>query len=403
MRKKNFFAVLIISVSVVISSWLLSGAITSKDVNKALEPFYQSLSYIINAYYERDKIDLNRLMDSAIDGLVKGLGDDFSYYENPEGVEEKQIQMEGEYGGLGIEVTYDSEYKAVKVVAPMYGTPAWRAGLQAGDLIVSIDDQPVSEMTYMEAVRRLRGTPGSSVKIKVLRKGEPDLLTFEIVREVIQIIPVKYSFIETDRGRIGYLMITRFASKTYEEVRQALDEIFSKGVKGLMIDLRNNPGGYLNSVVDVAGLFLDNGVIVKTRNAYGIEEVFESKGNEYPNVPIVVLVNNGSASASEILTAALKENGIAKIVGKRTFGKGSVQTAFPLSNGGTLYLTTAHYLTPRGNDIHRVGIEPDVEVTEEVEVRRELTALDYTKRIVEVDMSEPFILTGLKVLLGMVK
>ncbi len=402
MKRKNLLAIVIVSVSVVISSWLLSAAITAKDVNKALEPFYQSLSYIINAYYERDKIDLNRLMDSAIDGLVKGLGDDFSYYENPEGVEEKQIEMEGEYGGLGIEVTYDNEYKAVKVVAPMYGTPAWKAGLQAGDLIVAIDDQPVSEMTYMEAVRKLRGKPGTTVTIKVLRKGETELLIFQIVREVIQIIPVKYSFIKTVEGSIGYLMITRFSAKTYEETNQALDELFSKGIKGLIIDLRNNPGGYFNSVIDVASLFIDKGIIVKTRNAYGVEEVYESTGNNYPNVPIVVLVNNGSASASEILTAALMENGIAKVVGKKTFGKGSVQTAFPLSNGGTLYLTTARYLTPKGNNIHRIGIEPHIHI-DVAEVRRELAAVDYTKRVVEVDMSDEYVVKGLEVLLEMMK
>ncbi|AEH50975.1 S41 family peptidase [Pseudothermotoga thermarum] len=402
MKKKNFLALVILSVAVVLSSWLLAGAITAKDVNRALEPFYQSLSYIINAYYEKDKIDLNKLIDSAIDGLVKGLGDDFSYYENPEGTEEKQIEMEGEYGGLGIEVTYDSEYKAVKVVAPMYGTPAWRAGLQSGDLIVEIDGQPVREMTYMQAVRKLRGTPGTSVKIKVIRQGEPEPLIFEIVREVIRIIPVKYAFVETSKGRVGYILITRFAAKTFDETKQALDELFSKGIKGLIIDLRDNPGGYLSSVIDVASLFVDKGIIVKTKNAFGIEEVYESTGNNYPNAPIVVLVNNGSASASEILTAALKENNIAKIVGRKTFGKGSVQTAFPLSNGGTLYLTTTHYLTPNGKDIHRIGIEPDVEVEQITEPRRP-TAVDYTKKTVEIDMNDPFIVKGLEVLLEMIK
>ncbi|MGE0033144.1 MAG: S41 family peptidase, partial [Pseudothermotoga sp.] len=195
--RKNVFVVVTVGVVVLLTVWLLSGAVTPKDVDKALTPFYQTLSYILNAYYERDSINLDKLIDSAIDGLVKGLGDDFSYYEGAEEVEEKQIEMEGEYGGLGIEVTYDSEYKAVKVIAPMYGTPAWRAGLKPGDRIVSIDDQPVSEMQYMEAVRKLRGQPGTKVKIKVLREGVQELLTFEIVREVILIIPVKHAYIVT--------------------------------------------------------------------------------------------------------------------------------------------------------------------------------------------------------------
>ncbi|WP_448522717.1 S41 family peptidase [Pseudothermotoga sp.] len=401
--RKNVFVVVAVGIVVLLTTWLLSGAVTPKDVDKALTPFYQTLSYILNAYYERDSINLNKLIDSAIDGLVKGLGDDFSYYEAAEEVEEKQIEMEGQYGGLGIEVTYDSEYKAVKVIAPMYGTPAWRAGLKPGDRIVSIDDQPVSEMQYMEAVRKLRGQPGTKVKIKVLREGIQELLTFEIVREVIQIIPVKYAYVETQKGRIGYIMITRFGAKTSQEMASALDEIFQKGVQGILLDLRNNPGGYLNSAIDVASYFVDKGVIVKTRNAYGVEEVYESKGNKYPNVPVVILVNKGSASASEIVVGALRDHNVAKIVGQRTFGKGSVQTGFPLANGGTLYLTTARYMTPSGKDIHRIGIEPDVVVEEESEKPRETLVYDYTKKVVEANLEDPFIAKGLETLLELIK
>jgi len=401
--RKNVFVVVAVGIVVLLTTWLLTGAVTPKDVDKALTPFYQTLSYILNAYYERDNINLNKLIDSAIDGLVKGLGDDFSYYEAAEKVEEKQIEMEGQYGGLGIEVTYDSEYKAVKVIAPMYGTPAWRAGLKPGDRIVSIDDQPVSEMQFMEAVRKLRGQPGTKVKIKVLREGVQELLTFEIVREVIQIVPVKYAYVETQKGRIGYIMITRFGAKTSQEMASALDEIFQKGVQGILLDLRNNPGGYLNSAIDVASYFVDKGAIVKTRNAYGVEEVYESKGNKYPNVPVVILVNRGSASASEIVAGALRDHNVAKIVGQRTFGKGSVQTGFPLANGGTLYLTTARYMTPSGKDIHRIGIEPDVVVEEESERPRETLVYDYTKKVIEVNLEDPFIAKGLEALLELIK
>jgi len=401
--RKNVFVVVAVGIVVLLTTWLLTGAVTPKDVDKALTPFYQTLSYILNAYYERDNINLNKLIDSAIDGLVKGLGDDFSYYEAAEKVEEKQIEMEGQYGGLGIEVTYDSEYKAVKVIAPMYGTPAWRAGLKPGDRIVSIDDQPVSEMQFMDAVRKLRGQPGTKVKIKVLREGVQELLTFEIVREVIQIVPVKYAYVETQKGRIGYIMITRFGAKTSQEMASALDEIFQKGVQGILLDLRNNPGGYLNSAIDVASYFVDKGVIVKTRNAYGVEEVYESKGNKYPNVPVVILVNRGSASASEIVAGALRDQNVAKIVGQRTFGKGSVQTGFPLANGGTLYLTTARYMTPSGEDIHRRGIEPDVVVEEESERPRETLVYDYTKKVIEVNLEDPFIAKGLEALLELIK
>lgn len=403
MKKNSLGFIVILAVAVVAISWLLSAAVTPKEVNTALEPFYQTLSYILNTYYEKDEIDLNKLMDYAIDGLVKGLGDDFSYYENPESTEEKQIELEGEYGGLGIEVTYDSEYKAIKVISPMYGTPAWRTGLKAGDRIVTIDDEPVSEMTYMEAVRKLRGQPGTTVRIKVLRENVESLLSFEIVREVIQIIPVKHAFIETSKGRIGYTLITRFGAKTSQEMAEALDDIFSKGIKGLIIDLRDNPGGYLNSAIEVASYFIDNGVIVKTKNAYGVEEVYESKGNNYPNIPMVVLVNGGSASAAEILTGALKDHQIARVVGTKTFGKGSVQTGFPLNNGGTLYLTTAHYMTPSGKDIHRIGIEPDVFVEESTDVSHESVVIDYTKKVIDVNTEDPFIIKGLETLLELIE
>ncbi|ABV33079.1 MULTISPECIES: S41 family peptidase [Pseudothermotoga] len=403
MKKNSLGFIVILAVAVVAISWLLSAAVTPKEVNTALEPFYQTLSYILNTYYEKDEIDLNKLMDYAIDGLVKGLGDDFSYYENPESTEEKQIELEGEYGGLGIEVTYDSEYKAIKVISPMYGTPAWRTGLKAGDRIVTIDDEPVSEMTYMEAVRKLRGQPGTTVRIKVLRENVESLLSFEIVREVIQIIPVKHAFIETSKGRIGYTLITRFGAKTSQEMAEALDDIFSKGIKGLIIDLRDNPGGYLNSAIEVASYFIDNGIIVKTKNAYGVEEVYESKGNNYPNIPMVVLVNGGSASAAEILTGALKDHQIARVVGTKTFGKGSVQTGFPLNNGGTLYLTTAHYMTPSGKDIHRIGIEPDVFVEESTDVSHESVVIDYTKKIIDVNTEDPFIIKGLETLLELIE
>lgn len=403
MKKNSLGFIVILAAAVVAISWLLSAAVTPKEVNTALEPFYQTLSYILNTYYEKDEIDLNKLMDYAIDGLVKGLGDDFSYYENPESTEEKQIELEGEYGGLGIEVTYDSEYKAIKVISPMYGTPAWRTGLKAGDRIVTIDDEPVSEMTYMEAVRKLRGQPGTTVRIKVLRENVESLLSFEIVREVIQIIPVKHAFIETSKGRIGYTLITRFGAKTSQEMAEALDDIFSKGIKGLIIDLRDNPGGYLNSAIEVASYFIDNGIIVKTKNAYGVEEVYESKGNNYPNIPMVVLVNGGSASAAEILTGALKDHQIARVVGTKTFGKGSVQTGFPLNNGGTLYLTTAHYMTPSGKDIHRIGIEPDVFVEESTDVSHESVVIDYTKKIIDVNTEDPFIIKGLETLLELIE
>ncbi|MBZ4661725.1 MAG: carboxyl-terminal protease [Thermotoga sp.] len=402
MRLNQISKFAIVSVVVLVLALLLGGSaktnLTVEEVNKALEPFFDSLSYILNYYYEADKLDINKLIDHAIDGLVKGTGDDFSYYQDPETYRENQIEMKGEYGGLGIEVTYDAEHGAIKVVAPMYGTPAWRAGLKAGDLIITIDGTPVSKMTYMEAVNNLRGEPGTSVTIEVLRDGEK--LTFTIVREKIEIKMVLYSFIETEKGSIGYVRITRFGEKADSDTKNALDKIFEKGVKGLIVDVRDNPGGYLDVALKIVSMFVDKGVILKVRNGFGEEDVYESYGNSYPNVPIVLLVNEGSASASEILTGALKDLGIATVVGRKTFGKGSVQTGFPLSNGGVLFLTTAHYLTPSGKDIHKIGIEPDVLVEESVE--EELHA--ETREQIEVDPEkDPFVKKGLEVLLEKIK
>ena len=402
-KKRGFIQFIVISLVVIILSLFL-GASNTDDVRKSLTPFYEALQYMLNYYYERDSIDLDKLIDSAIDGLTKGLGDDFSYYHSAEEMEEERIEMGGEYGGLGIEVTYDREYKAVKVIAPMYGTPAWRVGLKSGDLIVKIDGQPVNKMTYMEAVRKLRGKPGTKVKIEVIREGVDEPLVFEIVREKIVLVPVKYSILETPKGRVGYVKITRFISTTSEETKKALKDIFETGVKGIILDLRNNPGGLLTSAIEVASFFIDKGVIVKVKNTYGVEDAYETLGNDFPNVPIVVLVNEGSASASEIVTGALKDHGIAKVVGKKTFGKGSVQTGFPLSNGGVLYLTTAHYMTPSGKDIHRIGIKPDVIVKEEAERPHEVDVEEYTKVRIRVDPEkDPVLKKGLEVLLEMIE
>lgn len=399
MKLRQISQFVLVSVFVLVLTLILGGStktsLTIEQVNKALSPFFDSLSIILNYYYDRSSLDLDKLINSAIDGLVKGIGDDFSYYQDPETYRESQIEMKGEYGGIGIEVTYDSNRKAIKVIAPMYGTPAWRAGLKSGDLIVTINGEPVAKMTYMEAVNKLRGEPGTTVKIEVVR-GE-ETLEFTIVREKIEIKMVLYSFVETEKGRIGYVRITRFGEKVVDDMRNALNKIFEKGVRGLLLDLRDNPGGYLDAALSVTSMFVDKGVILKVRNGFGEEDVYESYGNKYPNVPMVVLVNEGTASASEILTGALKDHGLAIVVGRRTFGKGAVQTGFPLSNGGVLFLTTARYFTPSGRDIHKMGIEPDVLVEEKVEKESHAE----TREEIEVDVEgDPFIKKGLEILLS---
>ncbi|UXF00145.1 peptidase S41 [Fervidobacterium riparium] len=389
-----FSYVFVIAV-VIGSSLILSGASDTQLLNY-ISPLYETLYRINYNYYDIKNVNFDKLIDSAIDGMVKGLGDDFSYYYPASQMNEQQIEMEGQYGGLGIEVTYDSENRAVKVVSPMYGTPAWRAGLQSGDLIIGIDDQPVSEMEYMEAVNKMRGKPGTSVKLTIKRGNE--VIEVTIVREVIQIIPVKSGITTYNGKKIGYVLITKFNEPVPTELDKALRKIYDQKADALIIDLRNNPGGLLDVAIKVSNMFLDSGkVIVSVKDRDGkITDRYISQGNNYPKIPVVVLVNNGSASASEIVAAAIKENNRGVLIGEKTFGKGSVQRGFPLSNGGTVFLTIAHYITPSGKDIHKIGIEPNIKVTEiATSTSRKVEAKSYTLTEIEVDQQDPVIKTAL--------
>lgn len=392
---KGILSYIFVAIIVVTSSMILSGASDTQLLNY-LSPLYETL-YRINAhYYEINKVNFDKLIDSAIDGMVKGLNDDFSYYYPASQMTEQQIEMEGQYGGLGIEVTYDSDNKAVKVISPMYGTPAWRAGLQPGDLIIGINDQPVSEMEYMEAVNKMRGKPGTEVKLTI-KRGK-DIIEVKIIREIIQIIPVKTGVTNYNGRKVGYILLTKFNEPVPGELQKALKRLYDQQIEALILDLRNNPGGLLDVAIQVANYFLDAGKIivsVKDRNGK-ITDRYVSQGNNYPKVPIAVLVNNGSASASEIVAAALKDNNRAILVGQRTFGKGSVQRGFPLSNGGTVFLTIAHYLTPSGKDIHKVGIEPNIPVQESTNTSRKVEAKAYTLTEMEVDTSDPVIKAALE-------
>uniref|UniRef100_A0A7C5U2P9 S41 family peptidase n=1 Tax=Fervidobacterium nodosum TaxID=2424 RepID=A0A7C5U2P9_9BACT len=392
---KGVLSYVFVAVVVIASSIILSGATDTQLLNY-LTPLYETMYRINMHYYEINKVNFDKLIDSAIDGMVKGLGDDFSYYYPASQMTEQQIEMEGQYGGLGIEVTYDSDNKAVKVISPMYGTPAWRAGLQPGDLIVGIDDQPVSEMEYMEAVNKMRGKPGTEVKLTI-KRGK-DIIEVKIIREIIQIIPVKSGTTNFNGKKVGYVLLTKFNEPVPGELQKALKKLYDQEIEALILDLRNNPGGLLDVAIQVSNYFLDPGKIivsVKDRNGK-ITDRYISQGNNYPKVPMAVLVNNGSASASEIVAAALKDNNRAILVGQKTFGKGSVQRGFPLSNGGTVFLTIAHYLTPAGKDIHRVGIEPNVTVQEATNTTRKVEAKAYTLTDIEVDINDPVVKAALE-------
>lgn len=301
------------------------------------------------------------LLEHAIRGMLIGL-DPHSDYLTGEQYKELQEGTTGQFGGLGIEVTMENGF--VKVVSPIDDTPAQRAGVKAGDLVVRLDEQPVKGMTLGDAVKLMRGEPGSSIVLTIVREGEEAPLKISIIRDIIKVKSVKNRLLEKD---YGYLRISSFQSKTGEGLRKAIDDLEKENggkLKGVVLDLRNNPGGVLNAAVEVSDAFLDKGLIVYTE---GRIENSEMRFNAAPDdlldgAPIVVLINAGSASASEIVAGALQDHKRAVIMGEKSFGKGSVQTILPTSGGAAVKLTTARYFTPSGRSIQAEGIEPDIEL-----------------------------------------
>ncbi|SHE74468.1 carboxyl-terminal processing protease [Marinitoga hydrogenitolerans DSM 16785] len=365
-RFKTFIVVLLI-----ISSFVLLWANTNNQndieklyLEKFQNPIYSVLYYISNIYYEKDKVDYDKVLDSTLKGLVEGLNDPFAWYLDSQQVTESKIEESGEYGGLGILVSYDSKLEAIRIISPMIGTPAYEAGLQADDLIISVDGSPVSEIGYIGAVNKMRGKPGTSVQIEIFREGWEESKKITIIREKIETVTAKYKIFDSNNFKIGYIKLTNFAEKSASEMHKALKAIEKENVNGIILDLRNNPGGFLNVAIDIASMFIKDKTIVTVRYFDGSEEVIKPKTYEHfdfiDKLPIVLLVNKSSASASEILTGALKDNKIATVIGKTTYGKAAVQRPIPLENGGEVWLPIGHYFTPNGNDIHLKGIKPDI-------------------------------------------
>lgn len=306
------------------------------------------------------------LLESAIRGMLSDL-DPHSSYLNEEEYKELRVGTSGEFGGLGIEVGMEDGF--IKVISPIDDTPAQRAGVLAGDLIVRLDDTPVKGLSLNEAVNMMRGKPGSSLVLTIVRKGEEKPLKIEVVRAVIKVTSVKSRLLDE---RFAYVRISQFQSHTTDDMLKAvrkLEESAKEGLKGLVLDLRNNPGGVLNAAVSVSDAFLEQGLIVYTEGRVNDSALrFEAAPDDVlKGAPIVVLVNAGSASASEIVAGALQDHNRAVIMGKQTFGKGSVQTIIPINQHSAVKLTTARYFTPSGRSIQAEGIKPDIEL-EDVEV-----------------------------------
>ena len=330
------------------------------DVYKKIDLFGEVLEKINKEYV--DEIDQSESMDSAINGLLQSL-DPYSSYMSPEVYNEMQTETSGEFGGLGIEVSMESG--VVKVISPIDDTPASRAGIKAGDYIVKINDVQVQGKSLLEAVDLMRGPVGTDIDLTIRRRGEKKALTFNIVREIIQVKSVKSNLLENN---IGYIRLTSFNENSGKQIEKQIRNLENnEEIKAYILDLRNNPGGLLSQAIKISDFFLDNGEIVSTKSRKNSEnrKWFAKKGDLTDGKTLVVLINYGSASASEIVAGALKDHKRAIILGENSYGKGSVQSIIPLKNKGAIKLTVAKYYLPSGKSISEVGISPDIEVDEE--------------------------------------
>src|SRR6266581_1876191 len=348
---------------------MLAGAATAKaaasDTYRQLNLFGDVFERVRADYVE--KPDDAKLIESAVNGMLNGLDPHSSYMDN-KSYRDMQVQTKGQFGGLGIEVTM--EQGLVKVVAPIDDTPAARAGIMAGDIITHLDDEPVQGLTLNQAVDKMRGPVNTKIRLKIMRKGQDKPVDVSIVRDIIRVRSVRWNM---NGGEIGYIRVTQFNEQTSEGLKKAINDLAgqipAEKLKGYVLDLRNNPGGLLDQAISVSDAFLERGEIVSTRgrNAEETQRFSARAGDLTKGKPVIVLINGGSASASEIVAGALQDHKRATLVGTRSFGKGSVQTIIPLGSGnGALRLTTARYFTPSGKSIQAKGIVPDVEVLQDV-------------------------------------
>ncbi len=350
----------------VVVSLLIGGLLVSETPMKIadaepqdyqdLRLFTEALTIIKNSYVE--EVDTKDLIYGALKGMLRTL-DPHSAFMPPDEYKEMQIDTRGEFGGLGIQIGIKKGM--LTVIAPIEDTPAWKAGLKAGDKIIKVDGESTRDMTLFEAVKKMRGPRGTEVTITIMREGWKEPRDFTITRDIIKIKSVKYRVV--DDG-IGYVKINQFQERTASELENALKSLKEKEVDSLVLDLRNNPGGLLTSAVDVTEQFLPpDRLVVYIKGRTGDKTEYKTKGNRpYYDMPMIVLVNHGSASASEIVAGALKDWKRAVLLGVKTFGKGSVQSVIQLSGGSGLRLTTAKYYTPKGISIQNEGIEPDIVV-----------------------------------------
>jgi len=366
-RKRNVLTVVLVCVLTVTfwfgDRWVGRVSAVAKETYENIEVFTNVLAIVQKNYV--DPVTTKQLIDGAITGMLNAL-DPHSAYLPPEMYKELQVDTRGSFGGLGIEIT--TRNNVLTVVSPIEDTPAYRSGVKSGDQIIKIEDEFTKDMPLVEAVKKMRGPKGTKIHITLRREGIPNLIELTLTREVIKIQSVKFRLLE--KG-YGYLRLTQFQERTDDDLQKALVSLEKENggpLGGLVLDLRNNPGGLLTQAVKVADEFIDSGLVVYTdgRLENQKQKYFAHKAGSHSDFPMIVLVNGGSASASEIVAGALQDHKRALVLGTQTFGKGSVQTILPLEENAAIRLTTARYYTPNGRSIQATGITPDIVVDNSV-------------------------------------
>lgn len=354
--KCSLVVIVIISIFIAATNNNASAATTNLTYFKSLDLIRKVLELVKSDYVD-ENIDEQKLIYGAIEGMLKKLDDPYTRFMEPKNFADMQTETQGEFGGIGIVISVKD--RMLTVISPIDDTPAARAGMMAGDYIIKIDGKDVIDIALHDAVNLLRGPVGTKVKVTVRREGSRETKEFELERQIIKVPSIKYWTINHD---IGYIRLTQFIQTSSEDLEKALINLEKNGVKSIILDLRNNPGGLLTAAVEVGRKFIAKGDIVSIKGRDGEQNTYSSFYKYHPYLPLIVLINEGSASASEIVAGAIKDNKRGLLLGKKSFGKGSVQTVISLNDGSAMALTTALYYTPSGVNIHKTGIMPDIEV-----------------------------------------
>lgn len=354
--KYSLAVTLVLGVLVIATNSNAFAASTNLTYFKSLDLIRKVLELVKSDYVD-ENIDEQKLIYGAIEGMLKKLDDPYTRFMEPKNFADMQTETQGEFGGLGIVISVKD--RMLTVISPIDDTPAARAGIMAGDMIIKIDGKDVIDVALHDAVNLLRGPVGTKVTVTIMREGRKDTKDYELERQIIKVPSIKYWTIGND---IGYIRLTQFIQTSSEDLEKALINLEKHGVKSIILDLRNNPGGLLTAAVDVGRKFIPKGDIVSIKGRDGEQNTYSSFYKNHPTLPLIVLINEGSASASEIVSGAIKDNKRGLLLGKKSFGKGSVQTVISLNDGSAMALTTALYYTPSGVNIHKTGIKPDIEV-----------------------------------------